>query len=248
MLRQLPILRFASKIVVQGISAVLASITGAYLLTALHLRPDSGDAAPSLDNTAAEERAMTREYLKAMREPHEAPAEVAARPAPSEPAEAAENPAIGTMAPAAAETAVAATAPANATPTAATAGTVASTPRVGHPDAADANTAPPGSPMALSPITVAAPVVAEAKPVDQQSEPQRVEPPAGLGGKVFSAVSMILGTAANVTGDSINFVIELPGKAVAAGDKLVRGEGQATQSQQPRPQPSHVMQYSDERS
>ena len=46
--------------------------------------------------------------------------------------------------------------------------------------------------------------------------------PEGAGGKVFSAISHILGAAANATGDSINFVIDLPGKAVAAGGRLVR--------------------------
>jgi hypothetical protein len=46
------------------------------------------------------------------------------------------------------------------------------------------------------------------------------EQPRSFGSMVFSTVSDLSGKAANLTGDTANFVIELPGRLISAGGKL----------------------------
>jgi hypothetical protein len=46
------------------------------------------------------------------------------------------------------------------------------------------------------------------------------EEPRSFGAMVFSTVSNLSGKAANLTGDTANFVIELPGRLISAGGKL----------------------------
>jgi hypothetical protein len=46
------------------------------------------------------------------------------------------------------------------------------------------------------------------------------EQPRSFGAMVFSTVSDLSGKAANLTGDTANFVIELPGRLISAGGKL----------------------------
>jgi hypothetical protein len=40
-------------------------------------------------------------------------------------------------------------------------------------------------------------------------------------GAVFSTLSSIVGHAANATGDTVNWVIDLPGKAISAGGRVI---------------------------
>jgi hypothetical protein len=47
-----------------------------------------------------------------------------------------------------------------------------------------------------------------------------VEQPRSFGSVVFSTVSDLSGKAANLTGDTANFVIDLPGKLFSAGGRL----------------------------
>jgi len=52
------------------------------------------------------------------------------------------------------------------------------------------------------------------------SEPER----RSFAASVFSTFSGFVGTAANATGNSVNWVIELPGKAISAGGRLLGGD------------------------
>ena len=56
---------------------------------------------------------------------------------------------------------------------------------------------------------------------DLAREPQQ----RGIVGNIFSGVSTIAGGAANITGNTVNWVIDLPGKAISAGGKLLTGNG-----------------------
>jgi hypothetical protein len=51
---------------------------------------------------------------------------------------------------------------------------------------------------------------------------------------VFSSISTFAGTAANATGNTVNWVIELPGKAISAGGRLLGG-GDSASSNPPSP-------------
>jgi hypothetical protein len=87
-----------------------------------------------------------------------------------------------------------------------------------------------GVPTALSPVVVNGPrqpaqpapaaTVASAEPAPQQAPRER---------DVFSAISNAAGTAANVTGDTINWVIDLPGKLIGQDDAANRQQQQAAQ-------------------
>jgi hypothetical protein len=52
-------------------------------------------------------------------------------------------------------------------------------------------------------------------------EPQ----PRGLAANVFSGLSTIAGSAANATGNTVNWVIDLPGKAINASGKAIAAGG-----------------------
>jgi hypothetical protein len=54
---------------------------------------------------------------------------------------------------------------------------------------------------------------------DLAREPQQ----RGIVGNIFSGVSTIAGGAANLTGNTVNWVIDLPGKAISAGGRLITG-------------------------
>ena len=54
---------------------------------------------------------------------------------------------------------------------------------------------------------------------DLATQPQQ----RGIVGNIFSGVSTIAGGAANITGNTVNWVIDLPGKAISAGGKLLTG-------------------------
>src|SRR5258707_1204251 len=68
-------------------------------------------------------------------------------------------------------------------------------------------------PTQLSPVTVTAANPAGPPPV----EPQRRGPVRA----VFSAFSTVVGQAVTVTGETVNWVIDLPGKAISAGERLI---------------------------
>ena len=75
----------------------------------------------------------------------------------------------------------------------------------------------PGAPTPLPQVTVTAP---NAPGGDLAREPQQ----RGIVGNIFSGVSTIAGGAANITGNTVNWVIDLPGKAISAGGKLLTGK------------------------
>jgi hypothetical protein len=77
--------------------------------------------------------------------------------------------------------------------------------------------AQPGAPTPLPQVTVNAPANVPAG--DLTREPQQ----RGIVGNIFSGVSTIAGGAANITGNTVNWVIDLPGKAISAGGKLLTG-------------------------
>ena len=74
-----------------------------------------------------------------------------------------------------------------------------------------------GAPMVLAPVAVSAPrQVASAQPQPEavvMTEPRR-NAERGTAGRVFSTISGAAGTAANATGDTINWVIGLPGRLI----------------------------------
>jgi hypothetical protein len=69
--------------------------------------------------------------------------------------------------------------------------------------------------------------------------PPQPEPPHGFGANVLSGLSSVAGSAANATGNTVNWVIDLPGKAIHAGGKLIginrNADDQAPTAQQPPP-------------
>jgi hypothetical protein len=86
------------------------------------------------------------------------------------------------------------------------------------PAAAVTAAAPAGAPVAV-PGTPLPPVTVNTTPADAPVEPPR----RSFVGSVFSSFSSIAGGAANVTGNTVNWVIDLPGKAISAGGRLLSG-------------------------
>jgi hypothetical protein len=225
--RGLPFLaKFARKFGLEVLPTVFASVAGAYLVSELHLlrTPDQAQSAapagvqsqvpvptpvivavpPAM--TASEERALTRELLRARREGMEPPAEVKPQ-------------ATGSIAPRE-------TAEPDGKPIAASRPEVVALPA-------------PSARKPLSPqrttVDVSQPAPTDLRPITVSAEPPRepAPPETGVGAKIFSKFSTIVGTAANVTGDTINFVIDLPGKAITAGGRLL-----GTGGSQPQPPPN----------
>jgi hypothetical protein len=84
--------------------------------------------------------------------------------------------------------------------------------------------AAPGAPVAVpGAATPLPPVTVNTTPVDAAVEPPR----RSFAGSVFSSFSSIAGGAANVTGNTVNWVIDLPGKAISAGGRLLGGSSPA---------------------
>jgi len=75
-------------------------------------------------------------------------------------------------------------------------------------------------PTILSPVNVAAPApsAAHAQEVVVQPEPKRQQVAREESRGVFSTISSAAGTAANATGDTINWVFGLPGRLIGDGD------------------------------
>jgi hypothetical protein len=76
---------------------------------------------------------------------------------------------------------------------------------------------PPVAPYggAQAPAAAQAPVTANATP------PQPDQEHHGFAAGVLSGLSSAAGSAANATGNTVNWVIDLPGKAINAGGKLI---------------------------
>ena len=225
------------KFIVAIVAAVVAGGSG-LVLTQISRAPDrAAVAADEATPTVGEGRNLTREVLRSRREHSEALAEV--RPDPSLGARqpvASKDTAVKEAAAkeAAAKEATAKEAkehpaakdapkPKPASVALANAPAMAVLPRI-RPD----GTAEPAAHDAVANIPVVNAPVANAPaanipgasiPVAGDPPPQP-EPPRSIGSMVFSTVSDLSGKAANLTGDTANFVIDLPGKLIAAGGRL----------------------------
>jgi hypothetical protein len=121
-----------------------------------------------------------------------------------------------------------AAAPASAAPLPAARPAIARVPPAAAP-AATASVAPPPAAAPVAPAaepTTLPPVVVNANPPNT-SPPAAVQPetqPRSFAANVFSSISVFAGTAANATGNTVNWVIELPGRAISAGGKLIGGD------------------------
>jgi len=242
--------RFPSKFVLMVIPGLIASGIVASVLYAVHVSRTpsvSGlltDLPPQGDGLSTEERrGLTRQMLKDRREHPEEPAQV--RPTPtSRPMTTglAEEPAVDVKVPQK-------TPPADAKALSGplpVAPLPAARPAIARPrpeSTAVATAAVPAAPAAGSTQTVSAPLSIDPAlqpPVrvnpasDAETEPQ----PRGLAANVFSSLSVLAGTAANATGNTVNWVIDLPGKAISASGKLFGGDSTAGDSPAASPPPA----------
>jgi hypothetical protein len=98
----------------------------------------------------------------------------------------------------------------------------ASVPAAAAPSVITPNIAAPSisAPSVVQPAPLSPVVVSAAEPPPPQMPPA---PPVQRGpvGVVLSTLSSIVGHAANATGDTVNWVIDLPGKAVSAGGRVI---------------------------
>jgi hypothetical protein len=83
--------------------------------------------------------------------------------------------------------------------------------------AATASSAPVGTPPATTDPALQAPATAAA---GAEPAPER----RGFAANMFSSLSTLAGTAANATGNTVNWVIDLPGKAISAGGRFFGGD------------------------
>jgi hypothetical protein len=245
------LVKYGSKLVLEILPSVAATVIGGYLLTQLHFsrapepapQPQPAAAAPAPATsevpTVREDRAAMREVLKERRENPEPPAVVrpvvtatpAAPATPPAPMTAQLPPAMDSIA--ANEPVERAAAPAR--PSVAAAPIVLPRARPESVASVYAPAPPPGlppapavgmdAPLQVSPATPAAPAAstAPAGPVVAGTvQPQATPPvaPTPRGG-VFSALSSIVGGAASATGNTVNWVIDLPGKAIEAGGRVI---------------------------
>ncbi len=254
--------RFPSKFLLMVVPGLIASGVVASVLYAVHVSraPSSSevltDLTPQGDGLSAEERrGLTRQMLKARRENPQEPVEVrptpTSRPADSGPAEA---PAVDSKA--AAKAAADRTPPDHAPPDrtfgAAPLPVARPAPPRSRPDApviavpavpaaTSGATAPPVAATAQSaPLPLGTTDPASQPPV-AANLPSGVEPepePRGFAAKVFSSLSTVAGTAANATGNTVNWVIDLPGKAISAGGRLFGGDSPAGNQPAGPPQPA----------
>jgi hypothetical protein len=219
------------------------------------------DLAPQGDGLSAEERrGLTREMLKARRENPQEPAEVRPTPAsrstdsgpagnPADDGKVTEPKSAGnpvddgkaaepkgavkaatdrTSPDRAAPLPIARPAPPRARAEAPVVPTPA-TPSV----AATASSAPP--PVGTPPGTTD-PASQAAATTNASSGSEPTPETRGFANNVLSSLSTLAGSAANATGNTVNWVIDLPGKAISAGGRLFGGDSSATtQSTGPAP-------------
>ncbi len=249
--------RFPSKLLLTVILGSVASGLAASVLYAVHVShaPSSSefltDLAPQGDGLSAEERrGLTREMLKARRENPQEPAEVrptlTARPIDGGPAG---NPADNGKAADPKGTADDGKA---ADPKGAVKADRTSPDRTAPDRAAPDRTAPlpiarPAPPRAraealTTPAAPPATAVTSAAPSPAGTPPGTPDPVVqtpptassgteaapGFAANVFSSLSSMAGTAANATGNTVNWVIDLPGKAISAGGRLFGGDSSAS--------------------
>jgi hypothetical protein len=227
------------------VPGLAASALAVFVLYAVNVSqaPEPGERLASIassgdDNLSAEERReLTRQALKARRENPQVPVEVTPTPRPTPvtagsavPEETA--PAMGAAPEAkprpdrvAAVPPMRAPRPAPARPEAATANVpAAAAPGAGQQPATQ------GPPPVIGSLSPAAPPPAaptpgvRLPPVEVSTwadRPEAEQQQRGFAGTVFSSISGFAGTAANATGNTVNWVIALPGRAVSAGGRLL---------------------------
>ncbi|HEY4920487.1 MAG TPA: hypothetical protein VII40_10330 [Xanthobacteraceae bacterium] len=231
--------------------SVAALVIGGYLLAQFHFgratepatapTPSAQAAATSEEPTVSEDRAAMRQVLKERREKPEQPAQVRpiAMPVTASTAAAASVPPPPVKAPAVtaaipmgmdsisprepmARPAIAPSRPA----------VVTAPPGPPRPDAEEGEVYVPAPPPGLPPApargmdapTVIVPSMATATepPAASPNAPQAAPTePHGPVGVVFSTVSSFVGHAANATGNTVDWVIDLPGKAISAGGRVI---------------------------
>jgi hypothetical protein len=76
--------------------------------------------------------------------------------------------------------------------------------------------------------------VNEQQASDAAATTVQAEQPRSFGSMVFSTVSHLSGKAANLTGDTANFVIDLPGKLISAGGRLFDRQPAPTEPSAPQ--------------
>jgi hypothetical protein len=246
------LVRLGSKLVLEILPSIAATVIGGYLLTQLHFSrtPEAPPAAAVAvaapeTPTVGEERAAIRDVLKARRENPQAPEVVRPKPTttaslPAGPAASAAteptasnetverapsrpNVAVATAPPARREldvprprpeaaASVYVPAPPHGMQAAPAVPVVPTVPAVPPAAASAAASEPPA--QALSPVVVSAPAA-----------PAQMAPPPvvnrGPVGTVLSGISVFVGHAANATGNTVNWVIDLPGKAIEAGGRVI---------------------------
>jgi hypothetical protein len=239
--------RFISRFLVTIIPAAIASGIAVYVLYAIHVAraPNPADqltlTSPLSDGLSTDERReLTRQMLKERRENPQIPAEVTPTPRP---------PSTGVAdKPVPANAARGGDAKARPERTAATSGVPPSAAAAmqpvmaplpaARPSAAGGRTEPAVPPTAMGAVAPGAspPMAPTAAPPATAPDATTIPPgvvntagtdpePRGFAANVFSSISVFAGTAANATGNTVNWVIDLPGKAISAGGRLLGGGG-----------------------
>jgi hypothetical protein len=237
-----------SKLVLEILPSIAATVIGGYLLTQLHFSrtpeaPPAAAVAVAVPETptVGEERAAIRDVLKARRENPQAPEVVRPKPATtasvpagppasaateptasSEPVERAQsrpNVAVATAPPARRDVDVP-----RARPEAAASVYVPAPPHGMQVAPAVPAVPSAAAPAAASepPVQALPPVVVSAAPAPAQMAPP--PPPVvnrGPVGTVLSGISVFVGQAANATGNTENWVFDLPGRAIEAGGRVI---------------------------
>ena len=239
------LLRLGSKLVLEILPSIAATVIGGYLLTQFHFSrtPEAPPAAAVAASVADTPTASV---------PANAPQSAATEPTtPIEPVERAASRPNVTVATApaprrevdvprarpdaAASTYVPAPPPglqvapavpvASATPSVSPAPTASAVPSASSAPSAlpppSASSAPSALPAPSGPPVQALPSVVVSTP----AAPAQMAPPPvverGPVGSVLSGISVFVGQAANVTGNTVNWVIDLPGKAIEAGGRVI---------------------------
>jgi hypothetical protein len=229
--------RFLSKFLLAVIPGVVASGLAVFVLYAIHLShvpepaerlTDAATEASAANDglTGEERRELTRQMLKARRDNPEVPALVKPTPRPVTTATAAPgdvpSSAFDEKARAATGTVTPLPRPARPQPVV-QAPVVAPAPAVQTPAVVTAAVPPPAA--AAPPVATAA--ATRLPPVEVNTAVEAQPERRGFAANVFSSISVFAGTAANATGNSVNWVIELPGKAISAGGRLLGGNSAA---------------------
>jgi hypothetical protein len=245
------LVRLGSKLVLEILPSIAATVIGGYLLTQLHFSRSTPEAPPAAavavavpeTPTVGEERAAIRDVLKARRENPQTPEVV--RPKPATTASVPAGPAASAATEPAASSETVERAPSRpsvAVATAPPARRELDVPRP-RPEAAASVYVPapphgmqvaPAVPVVAAVPSAAAPAAASEPPAQALSPVVVSAPPAtaqmaspppvvnrGPVGTVLSGISVFVGHAANATGNTVNWVIDLPGKAIEAGGRVI---------------------------